>query len=139
MATSIAQQAQGTVQFDNAFRGIDPVFEAALAYHATLAVHSMPQHRWRIATAVTICQVGHIQRRAQVTMLRDGPMRWEEAAARVKAYPDASSAAIVTSAACTCGAREGTRSWPCAHRYSVELYQAASRTAEQAQYERAVA
>lgn len=136
---SIAHEAAGTLTFDNAFRGIDPLFEQALAYHALEAVHSTPQHVDRIAAGVLICQQGSVQIRASVAMRRDGTMRYETAAARVKVSPDALRADICTSEACTCGTSNGAPGWPCCHRIAVVLYQAASRTAEQAQYEQAVA
>lgn len=139
MQTSSIAQSAGTVTFDNAFRGIDPLFEQALAYHALEALHSAPAHLDRIAAAVLICQQGSIQIRASVAMRRDGTLSYETAAARVKVHPDMIRADICTSEACTCGTRNGTAAWPCCHRYAVTLYQAASRSTEQAQYEQAVA
>ena len=136
MQHSIAE-SYGTITFDNAFRGVDPLFEQALAYHALEAVHSTPQHVDRIAAAVLMCQQGSVQIRASVAMRRDGTMSYETAAARVKVHPDTLRADICTSEACTCGTSNGSAGWPCAHRYSVLLYQAASRTAEAAQYEQA--
>ena len=132
-------QSFGTITFDNAWRGDDPLFEQALAYHALEATHTTPQHLDRIAAAVAICQQGSVQIRASVAQRRDGSMVYEAAAARVKVRHDTLRAEICTSEACTCGTSNGSPGWPCAHRYATTIYQAASRSAEQAHYERAVA
>lgn len=90
----------------------EPAFEQALAYHTLALLQAQPTHLDRIAAGAAMTQVGRIQVRGGTGIIH--PRR------------EALRGYVCSSEGCECGAANGGTAWPCAHRYSMVLWQLAT-------------